>query len=256
MDFKLGENILCRRASGTAACDGKVVSVGDDEFVLEMGGAFFDQISKSKYVVVVGGDSEYHAEIISADGPLLRLKKIWPEKRGHFRVDDVFCVSARKVGRDAVSKECRLLPGYGTGLPDAEFSNETISPGLWKMLVDLNSKIELILQMLNVSCRDQCLETREVNLSESGMRFEIDEKLETGDIVEIKMLLPVCPPVGILIYGRVVRVNVSTDGKFEAALYFLDMEDDVRKEISKYTIKRQRTIIRKQKHQTRGAHRR
>jgi c-di-GMP-binding flagellar brake protein YcgR len=79
------------------------------------------------------------------------------------------------------------------------------------------------------------------------VRFAIDEKVEIGDVIEIKMLLPSYPPIGILTYGNVVRVNDAGNGQYEIALHFLDMEDEVRNEIIKYAVKRQRDIIRKQR---------
>ncbi len=255
MGLKLGDDICCRRASEAAVYNAKVMSIRDNEFVLEMDGESLVEISEGQYMVVAGGDTEHYAEVIGVDGGLLRLKKMWSEKRGYFRVDDVFGVMAKKVRQDFACGESRLFSGYSIELSDADYSDETISPGLWKILASLNSKLELILQRLRFGCYEPGAENRVVNLSESGIRFTMDERVEIGDIIEIRMLLPTYPPAGILTYGRVVRVNAAADGKHEVALHFLDMEDDVRKELSKYTIKRQRNIIRKQRRRTKSAHR-
>ncbi len=89
------------------------------------------------------------------------------------------------------------------------------------------------------------VEHRRVNLSESGMLFTIDERVEAGDIIEIKMILPEYPPVGILTYGKVVRVNNRGDNTYDIAVHFLDTDSDskVKDGIVKYLLRRQREIL-------------
>ena len=63
--------------------------------------------------------------------------------------------------------------------------------------------------------------------------------------MEIKMSLPVSPPIGIVAYGEVVRAALQADGGCEVALQFINMDDEVRDEIIHYTFRRQRELCRK-----------
>jgi c-di-GMP-binding flagellar brake protein YcgR len=73
------------------------------------------------------------------------------------------------------------------------------------------------------------------------------DKAEVGDKLEIKMLLPTYPPIGILAFGRVVRSEKADNNEYELALHFDDMDEDIRDEIIQYTLKRQRELIRSQR---------
>ena len=250
MNLKKGANIYCRRRSERTVYKAEVMSAHDNELVLRMDAGAPDKISTGQCMVVSGEDVEYYAEVMSIEGDILRLKQMWTEKRGYFRVDDVFDIRIKKVRHDAVLKKSRIFPGYGVEAPCKDYPGEKKSPELWEMLVHINNKLDLIMERLDLACKEHMnSESRmvNVNLSASGVRFAIDEKVEIGDVIEIKMLLPSYPPIGILTYGNVVRVNDAGNGQYEIALHFLDMEDEVRNEIIKYAVKRQRDIIRKQR---------
>jgi len=60
------------------------------------------------------------------------------------------------------------------------------------------------------------------------------------------MLLPSYPPVGVLVIGRVVRIDDLAAG-FDISLHFIDLTDEVREVIIQYTLKRQREILRRQR---------
>jgi c-di-GMP-binding flagellar brake protein YcgR len=92
-------------------------------------------------------------------------------------------------------------------------------------------------------------EEKKVNLSATGLSVTTGEKAEVGDNIEIKMLLPEYPPLGILAHGKVVRVEDKGNGEYELGLHFIDMDEDIRDEIIQYTLKRQREIIRTQRQQ-------
>jgi len=166
--------------------------------------------------------------------------------RGLFRLDDVLPVRAKKVSEDELPyKRSRVFSGFGIKASDALPSDEALHPGLWQMLVTISDKLDLIMGKLHLDSEQfNHDENRTVNLSESGMRLEMDEKLDDGSIVEIRMVLPVYPPVGILTYGSVVRVEAAANGKYDVAVHFLDMDIDgkVRNEIVKYLLMRQREI--------------
>jgi len=53
--------------------------------------------------------------------------------------------------------------------------------------------------------------------------------------------------VGILVFGRVARVDKAENDEYELALHFDEMDEDIREEIIQYTLQRQREFIRSQR---------
>lgn len=180
----------------------------------------------------------------------MRLEQNELEARGYFRVDDVFPVISRKVTEDSPYRKSKVFPGYSMEISYMDVSDGTINPQLWKMLVDINTKLGLILEHLQLESEGLIkAEDMPVNISASGIRFKMKEKIDIGDVIEIKMLLPTYPPVGILTYGNIVQVKDLGNGEYEVALHFSDMDDEVKDEIIQYALKRQREILRKHKQQ-------
>jgi len=169
------------------------------------------------------------------------------KERDSFRVNDVLSVKARKVSEDETTvMRSRVFTGFSIEASDTGSADETLQPEVWKILVAINKKLDLIMERLHLeSERFMAIENRQVNLSESGMHFAIDERVATGDIIEIKMILPAYPPVGILTFGKVVRVNSRGDNTYDIAVHFLETDTDskVKDEIVKYLLRRQRELL-------------
>ncbi|HTG01757.1 MAG TPA: PilZ domain-containing protein [Nitrospirota bacterium] len=193
-------------------------------------------------------DAEHYMEVIARDGYRLDLKRLWTGKRGYFRVDDAFPVLCRKVPREAPQTASKLFSGYGGELEDLNVPDETVSPRLWKMLSDMNAKLGLILERLNLEQEGLGRAANlAVNISASGIRIPLSEHADIGDLMELKMLLPVYPPVGILVHGTVLRVEEQEQGLYRTSMQFIDLADEVRDVIIQYTLKRQRELIRRQR---------
>lgn len=214
------------------------------------------QISKGKIIIITikkeDHPNEYYAEPFEIKERIIKAKWLWEKSRQYFRVDDAFPVKIRKVKdtEPETARRSRIFLGYPVEREEAqvEAPDETISPKLWKLLTDISTKLSLILEKLQFD-EEGFIKTavRQVNISASGIKFRVDEKVEVGDTVEIKMLLPTCPPTGIITYGNVVRSKDIGNGQYEVALHFTNIEDEVRDEIFHYTLKRQRELIRKQR---------
>jgi c-di-GMP-binding flagellar brake protein YcgR len=58
------------------------------------------------------------------------------------------------------------------------------------------------------------------------------------------MLLPARPPLGVIVYGTVIRADDAGNGETEIALHFNEMSEELRNEIIQYSLMRQREIIR------------
>lgn len=178
-------------------------------------------------------------------------KECLNERRDYFRVNDVLPILVRKV-ESMAGKKSRILSGYLAGLVNSSHQEDpndgTVNPKLWKMLCEMNSKLDLILEKL-FSSEEMlgCPEAKEVSLSASGVSFGFPTELSLGDLMEVKMLLPMHPPVWIVLYGNVSRVTTEGMGEYNVAVKFTEIEDEVRDVLSYYTIKRQREIIVKQR---------
>lgn len=249
-----GEKIEFRLLPDSKRYHATVLS-SDDNIISFYSKALPVEVSKGRSIVVTirSGNqfNEYYAEVSEIKEDVITARWLWEKSRQYFRVDDAFPVDLRKVESIPI-KRSRVFLGYPAERENVEVEapDETISPKLWKLLTDINTKLSLILEKLQFDDEGFIrAEMRHVNVSASGIKFRVDEKVEIGDTVEIKMLLPTCPPTGIITYGNVVRSKDLGNGQYEVALHFTDIEDEIRDEIIQYTLKRQRELIRRQRQQ-------
>lgn len=181
----------------------------------------------------------------------LQIGDVQNQRREYFRVSDVLPLVAKRI-ENLTGKKSRILSGYFAGLAAANFVGEsadaTINPKLWKLLCDINLKLDLILDRLSGNSEETTnAETREVSLSASGISFLTQDRFDLGDLIEVRVYLPIHPPVWVILYGHLVRISDANNGQQEVAVEFFDMDNEVRDVISYYTIRRQREIIMKKK---------
>jgi hypothetical protein len=206
---------------------------------------------KGQKVLMCQGNTETVALVKDVKGNELFLEVpgdlYEEERRSFFRVDDAFPVKMKKVGKLSVRSPGFLFPPSDQKI--AETGTESQESGLIPLLKEINNKLDFLLNTLVLKEAGVLNgEAGAVNISASGISFEIDEEFEPGDIVELKMLLPSYPPVAVLTFGEVTRVKViEGEGRrvYDTAIKFVQMTDEVRDEIIRYTLRRQREIIRK-----------
>jgi hypothetical protein len=245
-----GEIILFRIIPAATQYNATLISRDKDYIVIQSQTDVPLDIRKGQHIAISCDDSECYTEVLGIESGILRLKKMWTETREYFRVDDVFPVIARKVPGTDTYRKSTIFCGYGIEIPDMEVPDDTIHPQLWKVLIDVNTKLGLILEMMRVEREGMKeAESKQVNISASGIRFIIQEKIAVDDVLEIRMLLPANPPVGILTHGKVVKMQETGNGEYDVGLSFVDIDEEVRDAIIQYTLKRQREIIRKQRQQ-------
>ncbi|MGC2061822.1 MAG: PilZ domain-containing protein [Thermodesulfovibrionales bacterium] len=252
MGFKSGDTVYYRLLSETARTTAGIVSASDSEVVLRTADEPGKDVKQGSYLVISTTDGDIYTEVEAVEGQVLRLRRIWGEKREYFRVDDVFPVQCSRIAPDQVRRKAQIFAGYGTTLPEEpDIPDRAENPALWKMLTDINAKLSLILQHLQLE-QEGCTkaEHKHVNLSASGIRFVMNEPVSLGDAVEMKLLLPTLPPVGVLTHGEIVRVRDLGNREFEVGVHFADMDDEVRDEIIQYALKRQRDLIRNLRQQS------
>jgi len=229
-----------------------VLSIDSASIVLQLNADSPTTLPPSQYVMIsdIRDDIDYFNEAIDREGAILRLKRMWTGKRGFFRVDDVFPVLYRKVNAGEHLLESRIYTTYGEETANLDVPDESVSPRLWSLLVDINTKLGLVLERLHLENEGLTkADSIAVNISASGLRFASTVPFNTGDVVEVKMLLPTNPAVGILVHGNAVRVATLGNNTYETSLHFVNLTNEVRDLIIQYTLRRQREIVRRYREQ-------
>ncbi len=167
------------------------------------------------------------------------------DRRRSFRVEDVLSVVCRRIDPDQPHLGARILPGSPEDdlLPHpGDEPPEGVSPRLWSLLLQIHNRLGLILNKLNLEEQGVIrAEPQRLSLSTTGARFATLEHYAVGDLLELKILLPLDPPLWVVVYGKVVWTVVR--GRFEAAVQFLEMDGSVTEAINRYVLKRQRELI-------------
>lgn len=251
MSLSAGRKISYRLMAGSERRDATVISSGSDGGVLSISQEKEAGLTVGQQIIISEDIVDHYFEVTAVESDIALLTRMGRERREYFRVDDVFPVSYTRVRDDDGLRKARVYPGYDAGITGVDVPDDMTSPHLWKVLCGINAKLALLLDKLSL---DEEGFTRagdqRVNVSATGIRFVVNEHVEVGDTVEVKMLLPTTPPVGVLTYGDVVRVKNIGDKEHEIAIHFCDMDDEVRDEIIQYTLQRQRQIIKVKRQQS------
>ena len=248
MGLKSGDNVYFRLMPGMDIHQGTIISFDETVLVLEPHGQLPEGLTKGRYLIIPDADSDcdYYTEILEKKDNTVHLKRLWTGKREFFRVDDVFPVVAKRISDGPATRKSRIIAGIGGESSVHDTPDGSVSPRVWNLLVDINAKMGMVLEKLYLESEGLThSQSTQVNISASGIRLTLHDKIEVGDIMEVKMSLPLSPPVGIVAYGEVVRAADLGHGNCEVALQFINMDDDVRNEVIQYTFKRQREINRK-----------
>ncbi len=171
------------------------------------------------------------------------------EKRNYFRVDDAIPVIANPAHRDKCKESSRVLSiSEMQSLSAMDVQDSLGNQNLCNIIMEINAKLDFIINHFLLE-KEGLLsaEKKMVNLSAAGIRFTVNHPVSAKDIMEIKLLLPTCPPVAVLAYGEVKRVKALKDGTYEVALQYLNMDSSVRDEIIQYTLNHQRETVRRMK---------
>ncbi len=111
----------------------------------------------------------------------------------------------------------------------------------------LNDKLDSILMLLTFHREGfSTLPYRSVNISGGGMSFMWNQGFPKGSIIELKMLLPMFPPVAMYVYGELVS-SEQKGAEFALAVKFVNIEEDIRDEIVRFVFKKQREALREKR---------
>ncbi|HPI92319.1 MAG TPA: PilZ domain-containing protein [Deltaproteobacteria bacterium] len=137
--------------------------------------------------------------------------------------------------------------GY-PGSDDAAYQKDTqLNQGLW----EINRKLDLLIHMFLAEDFKSLMNTvpRDVNISASGIRFISDQAFDMGDLVEIRLILPMVPLLFVRLVGEVIRQKAVTSTpqtvRFAVAVKFLKVDTETREDIIRYLFRRQREVLRK-----------
>jgi c-di-GMP-binding flagellar brake protein YcgR len=173
-----------------------------------------------------------------------KKNKVDVERRNYFRIDDVMPVIVNPAGGDECRQVAKVLSV--SEIPHiSNLSNEAlegiINQRLCNMLTEIRAKLDFLINHFILEKEGLLTaEKKMVNISASGIRFTIDKSVKVGEIMEIKLLLPTYPPVAVLAYGEVKRVKPLNEKTYEIALQYINMGEEVREEIIRYTLSHQR----------------
>ncbi|MGO9377420.1 MAG: PilZ domain-containing protein [Dissulfurispiraceae bacterium] len=162
------------------------------------------------------------------------------------RVDAVIPLDVRLILPEEKHNVRSLLVGETT-LPDYQVPPEVEDVVLSEWLKLLNSKLDAIIASL--ASRDDrvpVISQKKVNISGGGLSFDSQEKYQPGDVLEMKMMLPISPVSILYAYGEVVDVRIIGN-YYHTGVKFISIDDEIRDEIVKFVFKAQRDILRKQR---------
>jgi len=179
------------------------------------------------------------------------------KQRGNVRVDDILKVDYRKISHKDY-KKCENNPevifkntfGEPSKVPEIEGKIEGVNLELlYKLIYQTNLKIDRILDILetkdnerHASVGNEC-----VNISGSGIKFATNHHFLIGNIIALRIFLPIDLVSGswINVLGKVMSVAESdSENKYNTAVKFIDLPEDDREIIIKYVFKRQRELLR------------
>jgi hypothetical protein len=183
--------------------------------------------------------------------------------RSHVRSDVTVLLQYSKV----TSKEYEAVTGKAHNLDGGDLTAQTftlqpfmeetakeektqhIDPFIINNMIDINLKLNLVITMLSSNREPSILaqSPMEVNLSAGGIAFVTSEKFEKGDILELKILLPVFPIALIRIWGEVVRLTALSGNNREIGVKFIDIEEESQDKIVHYLFKKERERLRNRK---------
>ncbi len=261
MELKEGVKIFLKPEDSDIRYSGEVLTVEPDGVTLELPSAIRD-IRKNATVVIIMERPDYYNEwqatITEIKGRTLKLKWQWQDRREFFRIDDIIPIGAKKISHEKKGPsritfgEPQLLPPpyllLDKGImeiPETGQPQHGLEPAIWRLLFEINKKLDMLLEEKGFSSEEE-IRPQPVNISAGGIRFLTDEKVSKGDLMEIRMHLCSCPPLKIITYGEVVRV-IEKNNKYEVAVSFKNSEEEVREAILRYTLQKQRELLKKQR---------
>lgn len=285
--FKRGEKVQWRLGNEKLFYMAEVEDSDKEKIILKLIDKPERRLYKGIEVIMRVDIDDFYTEVLDyTENRTITLKPIWGDKRKYFRVDDFLPITLRKItDEEQAIKRARVIPVYGLDVTEVSVPDiEDLSLlRMWKALSGIASKVNILNYYMEIADKplpdnaekvDQVLklleqvdyrltqvmqevnisrykllkaEHRKINISAAGVRCVLHEKVEADDLVELKLLLPTHPPIGVVTAAKVIRAIEVGKNKYDVALDFASMDDSVRDQIIFYALNRQREILKQQR---------
>jgi hypothetical protein len=186
--------------------------------------------------------------------------------RSHLRVDAFIKLAFRSMSKtefnekrkkyllNAASDSDRYVQRYQRSENDGtETSAPMIAPEILGEIQSIHKKLDFIIKTIgkNEEINIFTSEPVQVNISGSGMRFISGQQVQTGDFLDMEMIIPISSGIMIDLIGEVIRCHAienaetaSGEKRWETAVTFAAISQDDRELIIHYIFKRQRELLR------------
>jgi len=172
-------------------------------------------------------------------------------RRGYARVDDLLKIDYRKISqreyeRYQDNQEGIFATVFGEPLKIPEMEEIDLKL-LYKLAYQANLKMDRILEILGGRDAEQYASAgiEYVNISGSGMKFTANRSFSTGDIIALRIFLPLDSSTWMTLLGKVTScAQLSPQEGYSVAVHFVGLSEDDREMIIKYVFKRQRELLR------------
>jgi len=162
------------------------------------------------------------------------------------RIEVVVPVSVRKISQEELENSIARVVGEVPYLSYIQLQ-DTMDEALNNWLKLINAKLDYLIGLLT---REKegfgDLPLQKVNLSEKGISLKCPEKLNSGDFVEIKIVLDLFGPLGFYLYGRVVWAKDAPEGTL-IGVEFVKLPIDIKEKLGLYILNKERELIREKR---------
>jgi len=184
------------------------------------------------------------------------------DRRSFFRIDDEVNLIYKKIDQQAIYaasmvtedllSSCSLVSTLDVLDQESRLIMHRIEknePEIAEYLKVMDSKISILAQAVMMQDKEFSENNlRNANISATGLAFEVDEPVNEGDFLEIKLLLTSCLSI-IVIYGKVVYCKENTQQRADArpyhiAIEYINLKEQDREVLIKHVVKRQMQQIR------------
>jgi hypothetical protein len=173
------------------------------------------------------------------------MKMDQQEKRSYARRSTIMPFEVRRLQpEEAAALRCRI--SQNELIIDATSPISVQDERLFKYLNMLNTKIDYLVAALAQAEKSiPSIYFEPVNMSGSGMSLLTKEKFTPGDAIEVRMVIQVYPSKILYLVGAVVRIKETQrdEGTYMAAIKFLNMDEEVRKEILNFDFEKHRARL-------------
>jgi hypothetical protein len=193
------------------------------------------------------------------------------ERREFFRIQDHLPLEFRAITRtEFLQLEDRVK--YSSSivfdtmheiyfLREKIVGNETKKDKLYAYMQLIDKKLDTVIELLTKSKSDESYTIRyvPVDIGGAGIRFTSDLRLNFGDYVDMKIILPIFPYPKVTALCEVLRskeASVQDEGRdppsWDIALKFLTISEKDRDCLINYIFLKEREVLRSRKEETGG----